>query len=264
MAFGQIMGGQSLHKLPGSAPRTMRTFGLYAAVLVTAGRGFYEDAQIARINIRPGSLILVFPELPHRYGPGHEDTWEEYYLTFTGPAFDLLRTTDLICPNQPVLQLEPVEKWLESMRSLRRAGAPPWLETCRLQHWLTEAVASQMDAHRALRSQEERDVRWVAQATALLETDLDKPIDLKHIAHSLGTSYEQFRKRFARLRGIPPARYRAVRIMDQAKMLMQTTSMRDKQIAASLNFCDEFYFSKRFKQIVEHTPRTYRRTIDKT
>ena len=36
-----------------------------------------------------------------------------------------------------------------------------------------------------------------------------------------------------------------------------------KEIADILNFCDEFHFSKTFKQFTEVTPRTYKKRLKK-
>ncbi len=74
-------------------------------------------------------------------------------------------------------------------------------------------------------------------------------------------SYESFRKRFTRVVGQPPARYRMARLMDRACELMQAGRALDKEIAGSLGFCDHFHCSRRFKQIVGESPRQFRQRI---
>lgn len=44
-------------------------------------------------------------------------------------------------------------------------------------------------------------------------------------------SYEGFCKRFTKLLGTSPGRYRAARVMDRARELMQEGLLTDKQIA---------------------------------
>jgi len=39
---------------------------------------------------------------------------------------------------------------------------------------------------------------------------------------------------------------------------MQNRSLKDRQIAESLGFCDEFYFSRRFKAVTGQSPRQFR------
>jgi AraC-like DNA-binding protein/mannose-6-phosphate isomerase-like protein (cupin superfamily) len=48
--------------------------------------------------------------------------------------------------------------------------------------------------------------------------------------------------------------------MEAAKNLLATSTLSIKEIAAKLSFCNEFYFSKRFKEIVGQPPSKYRKT----
>ena len=103
--------------------------------------------------------------------------------------------------------------------------------------------------------------QWVERACALLDARPNHQVDLADIAGALGMSQEQFRKRFTRLVGQPPRRYHTGRLIDRACQLMQDGQMSDKRIAHALGFCDEFYFSRRFKQITGQSPRAFRRSM---
>ncbi len=72
---------------------------------------------------------------------------------------------------------------------------------------------------------------------------------------------ETFRRRFTRELGIPPARFRAGKIMEAACHLLLYTSLTSAQIAERLNFSDEYHFSRRFKQIRGETPTQFRRRL---
>jgi AraC-like DNA-binding protein len=124
---------------------------------------------------------------------------------------------------------------------------------CRLQQLLADMLlgGNQNPIYQAERN-------WASRVCALLEAEQDLPDDLAGFARSLGMSYESFRKRFTRVVGQPPAKYRMARLIDRACELMQQRRMSDKQIALSLGFCDEFYFSRRFKQIIGQSPRQFR------
>jgi len=54
---------------PGIRSDSMRILGNYALVLLTAGKGYYLDANDRSADLEPGDAILVFPELAHAYGP---------------------------------------------------------------------------------------------------------------------------------------------------------------------------------------------------
>lgn len=258
-ALGRVLDSRSLDKPAGSIPPAMRTFGLYAAVLVVDGGGIYVDGRGLRVDIAAGDLIVVFPELPHRYGPVAGGPWREHFVTFVGPVFDLWRKAGLLRTDRPVWSVSPVERWARSMRAIHRAGDAAPVGVGRLQAWLAEAATAQPWAG----SPEMPDLEaWVADARARLEANLDRSIDLHAVARELGLSFDRFRKGFRRAVGVSPGRYRADRTVRHAQALMRTTAMTDCQIADALGFCDPFYFSRRFKQLTGQSPRGFRRSLD--
>lgn len=236
-----------------------RVFGQYAVVYVLDGDAFYNDARGTRADIKPGDMILVFPDLAHSYGPKGGGVWTSLWLSFKGKIFDLWREQGLLDDRRPVHHIEPLDVWFHRFDSIlgapRRTGyAPPLLEICRLQTLLAEIVTG---AGRQTIYQD--DLRWASRACAMLDAALESAPDWENIARHLGTTPEAFRKRFTRLVGHPPARYRMRRLVDRACELMQERRLTDKQIAEALGFCDEFYFSRRFKQVSGHSPRAFRR-----
>ena len=150
----------------------LRTLGSYALVYVIDGGGRYRDASGLTRSVRAGDLLLVFPDLPHTYGPEAGGHWTEWYVVFGGPVFDLWRRSGLLDPTEPVRHLEPVEAWSHRFATL--LGEPaggngevgsPLLEVCRLQELLGAALTDAGD-----RGEE---AAWLARAKALLEADLE-------------------------------------------------------------------------------------------
>lgn len=247
----------------GTGQPKMRVLGEYAVVYLLAGQGRYADANGVDIAIRPGDLILIFPDLLHHYGPGPNERWTEMYLVFNGPVFALWDQQKLLDRTRPVLHLEPLDYWAKRFESIlgapHQAGhAPPLLEVCRLQEVLAEIFTGSPDGSTTLDAQ---DNQWLSHACVLLETDLANKRHPWQVAKQLGLNYELFRKRFTRLMGVPPGKFRNDRIIDRACEMMQRSPLSDKQIALNLGFCDEFYFSKRFKQVVGCTPSVFRQRL---
>ena len=240
------------------AIREPRTFGQFAIVYVVDGRGKYADAIGNRKNIETGDLMILFPDIAHVYNPLPGTHWVTTYICFHGPVFDLWRTQGLLDPRKPVHHAEPVDVWSRRLESVfdasRQVGsAPPLLGICRLQQLLAEVVTG---AGRSTVYQD--DAQWLDRVSGLIEADLIGPVDWENMARQIGLSAESFRKRFTRLAGQPPARYRMGRLIDRACELMQNRSLKDRQIAESLGFCDEFYFSRRFKAVTGQSPRQFR------
>ena len=235
-----------------------RIFGQYALVYVLEGIGTYADAQGWEQAIGPGDLMMVFPELEHLYNPLPGTTWVTSFLCFEGPIFELWRSTGLLDSRRPIHHLEPVDAWSRRIESVSgaRGDRRPLVEICRLQELLAAIVSGEgkMEVY-------QEDLRWAQRACGLIEAHPNGTPDWQKMARQFGLSYEAFRKRFARVTGQTPSRYHMGRRMDRACELMQQGHLTDREISEQLGFCDEFYFSRRFKQITGKSPRHFRRGL---
>jgi AraC-like DNA-binding protein len=240
---------------------SLRVLGSYAIVYLVDGGGRFLDETGLELPVRAGDLLLVFPELAHAYGPVGDQTWTELWFCFDGPVFDLWRRAGLLDPVQPIRHLEPIEYWFHRFDAIlgapREPGyAPALLEVCRLQQVLAEALLGG-----AADGAAGADAAWAVRACALLEPDLERQLDLRDLASELGMSYDGFRKRFRQAVGLPPHRYRSVRLIDRACELMHHAALTNREIAERLGFCDEYYFSRRFKQVTGQSPQWFRASL---
>jgi len=239
----------------------MRVLGSYAIVLLLEGSGRYQDASGRQQRVQSGDLILVFPELGHRYGPGAGEYWNEFYVVFDGPVFDLWRQVGLLNPAQPIVRIEPIGDWLARLEDALREPRPLTVagrtsEIGRFLHVLTDIVAPN-----SLESPIVLEPLWLTRACTLLEAELTQNVDVRSIAGAVGIPYETFRKRFQQHIGVSPARYRAIRRIDAACAMLQQPGPTTRAIASSLGFSDEFHFTRRFKQITGISPREFRRLL---
>ena len=252
-ALGQIKNGT------GTERGVLRVYGSYALVYFLEGTGEYRDANGTHSRIVPGDLVLVTPELPHRYTTRPGRYWSECYLSFEGPVFDLCRARGVLNPERPVRHLEPIDLWLGRLQSVVTAPSSQSpvdkaAEVTRLLALLMEIFAGE-----SAETPERGSAVWLAAAKAMLDANLEIEIDPKTVARDLGVSHETFRKVFQKQFGVSPGLYRTQRRMAVACRLLKLTTMTHQRIAAHLGFSDEFHFSKRFKQIVGVGPREYRK-----
>jgi AraC-like DNA-binding protein len=87
--------------------------------------------------------------------------------------------------------------------------------------------------------------------------------DVEAVARKLGMSYAGFRKRFVRLGGVSPAKFQMQSVIERACELIHRRGPTNRELAGRLGFCDEFHFSRRFKQIVGLSPREFRQQISR-
>lgn len=247
-ALGRLAGAGYIHQKTGMLD--WRVLGRYAVVYVLEGWGRYQDVGSQARVVEAGDLLLLFPELAHRYGPGDTSTWAELHILFEGPAFDLTRADGALDSAQPVRRLQPIAYWQARLEAA--AQAEGLIAVTRLLAVLAEAAAT-----RGLG--DVPGLSWLEAARHLLETELSRDLPMAEVADQLGLSYETFRKAFEQQTRVSPARYRASKRIDAARALLLHTPMTSRQIADSLGFPDEFYFSKRFKQTFGVSPREFRR-----
>jgi AraC-like DNA-binding protein len=249
----------------GAGLSRMRVLGAYALVLLLDGGGWFEDANHSRRRVSAGDLLTVFPDVPHRYGPvagEGAEPWSEIYVTFAGPIFDLWRAEGLLRPQAAIRRVEAIEYRMRRMEAVveKTAFDSPvenLRQVCRLQAVLADLNSADQAAGLA-----GHDRQWLVRACQLLEqqTGGDK-IDADRIAVQTGMSYETFRKRFVKLTGATPGSYRVRKRIDRACDLLHRPESTVRSVAAACGFCDEFHFSKRFKQLVGLSPTEFRRRL---
>ena len=245
---GYIRGGR------GISLTKLRVFGNYALVLLLRNKGRLRPGPGEPIiPLRPGDMIFVYPEIPHGYGPLPGETWDEFYLVFNGPVFDLWRRHGLLDPKRPVRHLGDPRHWLPQLEAVADPRLPDTPEgmlqrVCRLQQFLGDIVPPPPEREVA--------VPWLEEARRRLIESPDLPV--QRLVRSLGLSYDTFRKAFARATGQSPERFRTRRRIDQARVLIAERGLSNKEVAETLGFYDEFHFSRRFREATGQSPRQFR------
>lgn len=257
--FGAILAAGHLPAGRGVPGPGMRVLGHYAAVFLVGGSGHYRLHGREPVPCRSGDLLIVFPDIPHTYGPGRGESWQEYYLVFDGAVFDLWRRHGLFSPDRVVFRPARSAETLREIRALVRAASRPDILlggnlplVCRLQELLSRAARSEPGAPPVLPDWARRGV------TALGAVPPASPVAA---ARAAGLSYESFRKKFRALFGESPLAWSNRRTIERARKLMYEERLANKEIADRLGFCDEFHFSKRFRRITGQTPSEARRAL---
>jgi len=258
-------------------PSPMRIYGSYAVACLLRGRGAYRDIRGASSLLQPGDCVVVFPEMAHWYGTAHEGAnavWDEFYITFDGPAFDLWRSAGLIDPARCLLRPGPprLEAWIGRVETLlahaRRAVtpaervAPVSAFVGLLQELLTAPPIPEMPDRQLPPETDGAHPLWLTRTHALLDTDLGRDRSLATVAAAVHLAPDTLRKRFQTATGLSPAAYRTQRRIEAAQAILRyRPGATNEELAQTLGFADAFHFSRRFTQIVGVTPRQFRRQL---
>lgn len=83
-------------------------------------------------------------------------------------------------------------------------------------------------------------------------------LTVSDIAKAFFRSESSIRKAFMQEVNIPLGKYIDDMVFIKANYLLSETSIPISQISSELGFCDQFYFSRRFKELFSQTPSQYR------
>ena len=261
-AIGDIELAGLLRNISGISPSNMRILRRFTLVLMVEGKGYFHDARGARLELGPGDVALVFPEIAHAYGPLPGSDWTQIYFVFDGPQFQLLRAQGLLSPDRPVLRLGAADYWRQRLYDVVKsepvhAGGAALRAMGRFLQVITEMIAIDAETSRAAGRDAwlERSLRRLGERAP---TGWPTP---QEVAQEVGLSYENFRKRFVGLTGESPGRYQKRRRLEWACADIYHGEHSLKQTADALGFCDVFHFSKAFKQEIGITPSEYRKRV---
>ncbi|MCF3651695.1 helix-turn-helix domain-containing protein [Synoicihabitans lomoniglobus] len=247
----------------GMAPEPLRTLSCYTFNLILNGHGFYREADDRLTPLQRGDIAFSFAHVPHGYGTVGDAHWDELWFEFEGPVFDLMRQTGLLDPAQPIHRTGDSDAWFRRLfriipPSHLRQRTPPQVIVSRFVSVLTEILADQETPEEPDNPTDD----WVNRACEMLghldESPVPTPAD---VARKLGMSYETFRKRFRAKVGFSPGQFQLDARIDRAAALLHQGRLQIKEIAAHLEFCDEFHFSRSFKRRFGTSPREFRRRI---
>lgn len=258
---GHVIISGTLHK---TEIQKRREFDYFGMVLITAGAGWFEDARTPRKTISAGDMFFLFPGVWHSYGPDKGDSWDEIFLVFSGEIPRAWHKAGWLPEEPPIVSLGDGDTafWSRKIETVpgRRM---PWdakscrEEICRLQQLLSEVLAAR-EAHQ---QRHESDRRWAEEVNRLIEKQLSRAPDWDALAARLGMGYEAFRKRFARVFNVPPVKHLTRLRINRCCDMLAHPSASNRAVAEALGFCDEYYFSRCFKQAVGMTPREFRRQM---
>ena len=238
--------------------RPMRLLGSFSLVYVTEGEGRFSDALGTDEQIQAGDMIVLFPDVAHKYGQTGDGQWNELYAYFDGPIFDLWQQVGLLNPAKPVHRQEQGEYWRLQLELVLTATITDdkSSQVSHLLKFLT--VLTQMTAPDTL-AEDGKLPKWLRAAFVLLGEDMSTERPLIEIAEELEMPYSTFRKHFEKATGQAPSQYRFARRMETACSMLLHTKMQVREIAESLNFSDAFHFSNRFQLYTGLRPSIFRK-----
>ena len=229
-------------------------------IYCTHGSGWCELAG-QRHPVAKGDLLVIPPDVPHKYGAEAVRPWSIYWLHGTGRKLKAFLSELEISIEAPVLRigenLQLLSLFEEIVDTVEHGYAQNQLlcASQTLRHLLAVAIRLRRD-----NKFDQPDARLkVAHTIAYMKQHLDQPLKLATLAAIASLSRSQYAALFKARSGYAPIDYFIRLRMHRACQLLDTTDLSVKAIAARLGYDDPLYFSRVFRTVNEVSPLQYRR-----
>jgi AraC family transcriptional regulator, arabinose operon regulatory protein len=213
------------------------------------GSGFFEYAKTRR-EIAEGLAWASAPGIPYTYGSDGESPWSLYWLRATGARISWIRNMLVGEGSDPVFpfgELFPVASLFEEIMDILEAGrAKKDLDRAAL--ILGHLAAALLSGRPQAGEREETADERIDRVASWIETHPSSDLRVSALAAMCNLSAPYFSACFRRRTGSRVLDFIARSRMGQARRLLEETSRPVKDIAASLGYSDQLYFSRSFRK----------------
>jgi AraC-like DNA-binding protein len=220
------------------------------------GRGTYIDEQFpdSRYTLEAPSYFIVDRHRPCFYECPAGARWKFYYLHFS----DLLMIKQLQIPIMQSCRFDDrvkVTRCCEEMIECLIHAETGYMY--QVNHLFQDLALSFAHENREPSGRKNKKINeliyWIHQ-------NVDKTIDMESMIMQTGISRTNFYKLFKEETGLTPNAYSNKIKLESARLSLLTTNLTIRQIAHSLQFCDEFHFTKSFKKEFGISPSIFRKS----
>ena len=237
-----------------------RVLTAFQFIYIERGRGEFESAASGRLLVEAGDLVVLFPNVWHRYRPDPETGWDEHWMEFDGDYIRTLMRRKEFDPGCPVLQLGTFPELLQAYRAacdlLRREPAGYQFQLGAL---AVQVLALTLSAIKQKSWSGKPADELIREAKNALARPGNQHLRLEEMARKHNMSCTNFRRLFKAQTGFAPHQFAMQITVGRARDLLDNTTLPVSRIAQTLGFNSIFYFSRFFKKQTGLAPGDYRR-----
>lgn len=232
----------------------------FQIIYISKGEGHFEASGLPPQLIEGGTIILLYPDVWHRYSPNESTGWEEYWIGFSGAYARYLLEQECFSPKNPIIRIGFNNEFLETFSRL--------IEIVELNKDVYKKITSFLFIHllgivyaSALLSKQKTSKKeeLINEMRSEIHQMWNKTIDFKLLSTRFNVSYVWFRKTFKEVLGTSPNQYHLMLKIRKAEQLIQESNLTLAEVAHQSGFESEFYFSRIFKQKMNYNASEVRK-----
>ena len=240
---------------------TGRVLHEFQLIYITEGRGRFWSGSCGEIDVVPGTVFMLFPGVEHRYQPLPEFGWFEQWIGFSGPHAQRLWDNGILQESNPVFEIgihdDLVQAYDAALELCREQ--PPGFQV-RLGALVLQIVAS-AHAHQRYAQQDGESAATIARARHIMRQSVESGTTVEDVAAHCNVTYNELLRSFRDYTGLTPYQYFLQMRIHRAKELLRDPGLQVKQVASRLNFDNQYYFARLFRQKVGMTPTEWRGSL---
>jgi AraC-like DNA-binding protein len=237
-----------------------RTLPNFHIIYITRGKGIFET-EGKTYAVVPGSALFLLPGIKHRYKPVFETGWHEYWVGFQGKNFSRIMEEGLFSREYVFSEIGLHDSIIATFNMIIdevKTQAPLFqLKTCAGIFSLIAEILSRNRRKDRMNNYQ----RIVEKAKFLMEANVSGAINLLGISEQIGISTSRFNEIFKTYTSMTPYQYYMQLKIKKAADLLEQKDTSVKEVAYTLGFEDQYYFSRFFKKKTGVAPSAWRKLI---
>jgi len=241
---------------------SLKTSNTFILLYVNEGSGLLEINNLA-FKISKGQGMVAFPDGEYDLRNMGEEPLDLVWLSFTGYLVENYLNRANIYRSKPIIKdKEGVVG--ETLNAIYKKSLEFPNRYCPMMSMLYHIFEHLLDANPTKRSGEYVDSAdfFASKAVSFIENNYSMNISVDDIANFLGISRKHLYSIFNTVLKISPKQYLIYYRIEKACMRLKSTNQSVLEIAESVGYLNQFYFSKEFKRLTNMTPTEYRKNSD--
>ena len=228
----------------------------YLIHLVLSGKGVFEVGG-RTWEVSPGDLFFARPSQLIRYTADEQQPWEYSWVGSMGPCPQTGRTAALYrrAPRPPHQRPEGMRTALTNIYSSR--GLQPQDEAAMVGYLYLFISSLMKETSESKPHNTSSSSQYVLNAIKYIQFNYSHDISIDDVAKSVGVSRSHLYRVFMLNVGKSPIDYLTEYRINEACKLLRAGNLSIAEVAISVGFFDQFYFSRVFKRAKGVPPSKY-------
>jgi AraC-like DNA-binding protein len=224
------------------------------------GKGWYI-IQDRRFQVKANEYVIIPATRQYlRYGADDNDPWTISWVHFSGQDMDMFNRSFKITPFGGPEAIhyndKGLEIWETMYKTLEKGFSKENLAYTNLCLYNYIATFLYPEKFVNVKKQDTRDL--IEDSINYMRSQLHTIVSVNDMANRLKISVSHFTSLFRKATGMSPFDYYIHLKLQKACLLLYSSDIKVKEVAASLGYEDPYYFSRLFKKYMNLSPDQYR------